>query len=282
MSGIDRPAQPPAGSAGTATPDMPDTPAPVLFERDGPIARIRFNRPAVLNAADRTLAAAFRDACRAVAADPGVRVVVLSGEGRAFMAGGDIAQFRDDPQSVPATLIDPLHDGLRTLSGAPAIVIASLHGPVAGAGMSIALGCDLAIAAEGARFNMAYARLGASCDLGGSWHLPRLVGLRRALEIALLCDNIDAAQALQLGLVNRVVPAAALVDETQALAERLARGAPVAQGVIKRLMRESSGRDLAGQLDAERAGFSACIASADFSEAVAAFLDKRPAAFTGR
>ena len=282
MSGDHRPAGPPAGSAGTATPDSPDLPAPVLFERDGSIARIRFNRPGVLNAADRALAAAFRDACRAVAADPGVRVVVLSGEGRAFMAGGDIAQFRDDPQSVPATLIDPLHDGLRHLSDASAIVIASLHGAVAGAGMSIALGCDLAIAAEGTRFNMAYARLGASCDLGGSWHLPRLVGLRRALEIALLCDNLDAAQALQLGLVNRVVPAAALVEETQALAERLARGAPVAQGVIKRLLRESAGRDLAGQLDAERAGFSACIASADFGEAVAAFLDKRPAAFTGR
>jgi 2-(1,2-epoxy-1,2-dihydrophenyl)acetyl-CoA isomerase len=256
--------------------------APVLLEHDGPIATLRLNRPEVLNAADTALAFAFRDACLELEADTSVRVVVLAGVGRAFMAGGDIAQFRDDPQSVPATLIDPLHDALRYLSGAPAIVIASLHGAVAGAGMSIALGCDLAIAADDTRFNMAYARLGASCDLGGSWHLPRLVGLRRALEIARLCDNVDAAQALQLGLVNRVVPAAALVDETQALAERLARGAPVAQGVIKRLMRESSGRDLAGQLDAERAGFSACIASADFAEAVAAFLAKRPAAFTGR
>ncbi|MEP7295515.1 MAG: enoyl-CoA hydratase-related protein [Burkholderiales bacterium] len=256
--------------------------APVLCERDGAIARICFNRPAVLNAADTGLAAGFRDACVAFAADPGVRVVVISGEGRAFMAGGDIAQFRDDPQSVPATLIDPLHEGLKCLAGAASIVIASLHGVVAGAGMSIALGCDLAIAAEGTRFNMAYARLGASCDLGGSWHLPRLVGLRRALEIALLCDDLDAAQALQLGLVNRVVPAAELADATQVLAERLARGAPLAQGLLKRLMRESFGRDLAGQLDAERAGFSTCLASADFGEAVAAFLAKRPASFVGR
>ncbi len=258
------------------------TAAPVQVLREGAIARIRFNRPAVLNAADTGLAAAFREACVAIVADPDTRVVVISGEGRAFMAGGDIAQFRDDPQSVPATLIDPLHEGLKCLAGAAPIVIASLHGAVAGAGMSIALGCDLAIAAEGTRFNMAYARLGASCDLGGSWHLPRLVGLRRALEIALLCEDIDAAQALQLGLVNRVVPAATLADATQALAERLARGAPVAQGLLKRLLRESFGRDLAGQLDAERAAFSTCLATVDFGEAVSAFLAKRPATFVGR
>ena len=260
---------------------MNTTSAPLLCQHDGSIARIRFNRPAVLNAVDSALALAFRDACRAIAADPAVRVVVLSGEGRAFMAGGDIAQFRDDPQSVPETLIDPLHEGLLCLSRSPAIVLASLHGAVAGAGMSLALGCDLAIAADSTRLNLAYAKLAASCDAGGSWHLPRLVGLRRALEIALLCDSIDAAQALQLGLVNRVVPAAALADETEQLAARLASGAPVAQGLIKRLMRDSFSRDLAGQLDAERAGFAACIASQDFSEGVAACLGKRPPAYRG-
>ena len=255
--------------------------SPLICQRDGAIARIRFNRPGVLNAADSALAGAFRDACLAIAADPAVRVVVLSGEGRAFMAGGDIAQFRDDSQSVPETLIDPLHEGLMCLSRARAIVVASLHGAVAGAGMSLALGCDLAIAAEGTRFNFAYANLGASCDLGGSWHLPRVVGQRRALEIALLCDTVDSAQALQLGLVNRVVPAAALADETDKLALRLASGAPVAQGIIKRLMRDSFSRDLAGQLEAEREGFATCIATQDFSEAVAAFLAKRPASYQG-
>jgi len=255
--------------------------SPLICQCDGAIARIRFNRPGVLNAADSALAGAFRDACLAIAADPAVRVVVLSGEGRAFMAGGDIAQFRDDPQSVPETLIDPLHEGLMCLSRARAIVVASLHGAVAGAGMSLALGCDLAVAAEGTRFNFAYANLGASCDLGGSWHLPRVVGQRRALEIALLCDTVDSAQALQLGLVNRVVPAAALADETDKLALRLASGAPVAQGIIKRLMRDSFSRDLAGQLEAEREGFATCIATQDFSEAVAAFLAKRPASYKG-
>jgi 2-(1,2-epoxy-1,2-dihydrophenyl)acetyl-CoA isomerase len=260
---------------------MTDSTFPLICERDGAVARIRFNRPDVLNAGDSSMALAFRDACRTVTEDPAVRVVVVSGEGRAFMAGGDIAQFREDAQSVPETLIDPMHEGLMCLSRSPAIVIASVHGAVAGAGMSLALSCDLAIAAEGTRFNFAYAKLGTSCDLGGSWHLPRLVGLRRALEIALLCDTIDAAQALQLGLVNRVVPAAALAQETDKLAQRLASGAPVAQGVIKRLMRDSFSRDLAGQLQAERDGFAACIATQDFSEGVEAFLAKRPALYKG-
>ena len=261
---------------------MTDPASPVQVRRDGAVAHIRFNRPEVLNAADSGLASAFRQACSDATGDPSVRVIVLGGEGRAFMAGGDIAQFRDDAASVPRTLIDPLHEAVTMLARSPAIVIASLHGAVAGAGMSLALGCDLAIAAEGTRFNLAYAKLGASCDLGGSWHLPRLVGLRRALDIALLCEPIDAAQALQWGLVNRVVPAGALHAETDALAGRLASGAPLAQGRIKQLMRDASSRSLAEQLGVERAAFADCIASADFAEGVAAFLARRPAAYTGR
>jgi 2-(1,2-epoxy-1,2-dihydrophenyl)acetyl-CoA isomerase len=264
------------------TTSIPSAGLPVLLEREGAIARIRFNRPDVLNAADRALALAFRDACFAIAADPSVRVVVLSGAGRAFMAGGDIAQFRGDPASVPENLIDPLHEGLLCLSRLQAPVIASLHGPVAGAGLSIALGCDLAIAADSTRFNFAYTKLGTSCDLGGSWHLPRLVGLRRALEIALLCEPLDAAQALRLGLVNRVEPAESLESATQHLARRLAAGAPIAQGQVKHLLRDAWSRDLPAQLDAERCAFAHCAATHDFAEGVAAFLGKRPPVFQGR
>jgi 2-(1,2-epoxy-1,2-dihydrophenyl)acetyl-CoA isomerase len=260
---------------------MTQTAAPLLLERDASIAHIRFNRPDVLNAADSGLALAFRDACRAIAADPTVRVVVVSGAGRAFMAGGDIAQFREQPAAIAESLIDPLHEGLLCLSRLQAPVIASLHGAVAGAGVSIAIGCDLAIAAEGTRFDFAYTRLAASSDLGGSWHLPRLVGLRRALEIALLCDRIDAAQALQWGLVNRVVAADALASETDRWARRLASGAPVALGTLKRLLRDGLGRDLAEQLDAERAAFAHCAATQDFAEAVTAFLARRAPVFAG-
>ena len=264
------------------TTSIPTTSLPVLLEREGAIARIRFNRPDVLNAADRALALAFRDASLVIAADPSVRVVVLSGAGRAFMAGGDVAQFRSDPGSVPEALIDPLHEGLLCLSRLQAPVIASVRGAVAGAGLSLALGCDLAIAADDTRFNFAYTKLGTSCDLGASWHLPRVVGQRKALEIALLCEPLDAEQALALGLVNRVVPAQYLETATQHLALRLAAGAPIAQGLVKRLLAAAWSRDLPAQLDAERSAFAHCATTRDFAEGVSAFLGKRAPQFDGR
>lgn len=261
---------------------MIDSAAPLLHGREGAVAHIRFNRPNVLNAIDSATAAAFLKACQAIAADSDVRAIVISGEGRAFMAGGDIAQFRDDPGSIPTTLIEPMHEALQILTTLRAPVIASVQGAVAGAGMSLVLACDLAIAAENTRFSLAYVNLGTSCDLGASWNLPRLVGLRRALEIALLSDPVDASEALRLGLVNRVVPTGALAEETRMLAGRLASGAPTAQGMLKRLMRESYGRDFHAQLEAEKSGFSHCAATEDFTEAVSAFLAKNMPVFTGR
>lgn len=256
--------------------------APILLESRGPIRHIRFNRPQALNAIDQSLASAFLATCRQLADDPEVRVIVLSGSGRGFMAGGDIAQFRDDPASVPETLIEPMNQALQLLSRLDAPVLGSLHGPVAGAGMSLALACDLAIAADNSRFNFAYINLGASCDVGASWHLPRLVGLRKALEIALFSEPIDAAEALRLGLVNRVVPAEELESATLALAQRLAAASPKALGLLKRLMRGSFETSFAGQLEAEKAAFTDCLQTEDFREAVAAFLEKRPATFSGR
>jgi 2-(1,2-epoxy-1,2-dihydrophenyl)acetyl-CoA isomerase len=161
-------------------------------------------------------------------------------------------------------------------------VIASVHGAVAGAGLSLALACDFAIAAEGTRFTFAYANIGASCDLSGSWSLPRLVGLRKALEIALLGQPLDAAEALRLGLVNRVVPEAELETQTLALAQRLASGPAQSIAQMKRLMRISFEHDLRGQLDAERSAFLACATGADFAEGVDAFIAKRPPRFGGR
>lgn len=257
------------------------TELPLIYRRDGAVARIVFNRPKVLNAIDAEMARLFLQACKEIAADREVRAVVVSGEGRAFMAGGDIAQFRDDPEAVPSSLIDPMHEGLALLGTLQAPVIASVQGAAAGAGMSIALACDLVIAAEGTRFSSAYVNLGASCDLGASWSLPRIVGLRRALEIMLLSDTIDVGRALELGLVNKVVPAAELAAETERLVSKLVSGAPIAQGILKRLMRESFGRDFPAQLAAERQGFEVCVKTADFGEGVAAFLEKRPADYRG-
>ena len=152
--------------------------------REGAIARIHFNRPQALNAIDTAVAAGFLRACEDIAADVGVRAVWLSGEGRAFMAGGDLAEMQRDPQPVAQALIAGMHGGLRLLATLDAPVVASVQGAVAGGGLGLTLGCDLVIAAEGTRFSMAYPQIGASCDCSTSWGLPRIVGLRKALELA--------------------------------------------------------------------------------------------------
>jgi 2-(1,2-epoxy-1,2-dihydrophenyl)acetyl-CoA isomerase len=257
----------------------------VLLEMDGGVAYIVLNRPAVLNAVNIEMADMLLNVCRIVAADPGVRAVVLKGAGKAFMAGGDLARFQEEPSKAPDTadhLIRLLNAAVEVLGGLRAPVIASLHGAVAGAGVSLALACDLAIASENTRFNLAYARIGATPDVSASWHLPRVVGLRKAMEIALLADNVDATEAQRLGLVNRVVGADILDQETGALAARLAAGPTLAYGATKRLLRDSLNRNLRDQLEFERAAFCNAAASADFVEGVDAFYGKRAAAFTGK
>ena len=258
---------------------------PVLLSVQDGVAQVRFNRPAALNAIDQPLADRFLQVCERLSARDDVRVVVVSGEGKGFMAGGDVAGMR---ASMPhadefiAGLLASINPALLLLAAMPAPVLASLHGAVAGAGVSIALGADLAIAADDTRFNLAYAGIGATPDAGSTWVLPRLVGLRRALEIALLSDPIDATTALRIGLVNRVVPRAELERETQALAERLAAGPTAAYGRIKNLMRASYDQTLRQQMDAEVAAFRASTHTSDFAEGIAAFGDKRRPRFVGR
>ena len=263
---------------------MSNDETPVLLRSDGAIARIIFNRPKVLNALSVAAAEAFFDACKRIAADSTIRVVVISGEGRAFMAGGDVSAFGgpvDEGRARIRTIMDPLHDGLELLARIAAPVIASLHGPVAGAGASIAFATDLAIAADNVVFNLAYSKLGTSPDGSATFSLPRLVGLRKAMEIALLSDNIDVSEALRLGLVNKVVPAAELVAETDKLAKHLADGPTFAYGQTKALLRGSLDRSMHDQMIAEGDAFRACMGTADFAEGVGAFLGKRAATFKG-
>ncbi|MBZ6078490.1 enoyl-CoA hydratase/isomerase family protein [Microvirga puerhi] len=258
--------------------------APILVESADGIARLTFNRPERLNAIDVEMAEAFASAVETVLRDSAIRVILLTAKGRAFVAGGDLASFRSaaDKVAMADAIIGPMHKGLKRLAEAPAIVLCAAHGAIAGAGMSILSFVDLAIVAEDATFNMAYARVGVPPDCGGSWALPRIVGLRRALELALLAETIDAAEALRLGLVNRVVPRPLLEEEALKTATRLAKAAPAAMARTKMLMRGAFTTAVDEHLDAERSGFASCAATEDFIEALDAFFGKRSPRFTGR
>lgn len=261
----------------------------VLVEVGDGIATVTLNRPAALNALNDAMVDGLAAAMAQVEADAAVRCVLLRGAGDHFMAGGDLKFFHGLLERPPQgrhdhfqEMIGRLHPAIVAMRTMPKPVVVSLRGAAAGFGLSLALAADLAVAAEDAYFTLAYSLIGTSPDGGSSWHLPRLVGLRKAMEIALLGDRFDAAEALRLGLVNRVVPAAELEAESAKIVRRLAAGAGLALGRTKALLSRSFDRSLAEQLDAERDSFAACAASDDFAEGIAAFLEKRKAAFTGR
>lgn len=249
----------------------------LLCERDGPIARITFNRPGALNAINDDVAQRFNAACQSVAGDPAVRVVVLRGAGRGFVVGGDVTVFVDGSGSVASRLIDPVHDGIATLCAMPKPVLGSVHGIVAGAGVGLALACDLVIAADNTTFSMAYLKVGASCDAGVSWSLPRAVGMKKAMEIALLNPVLAADEALRIGLLNWVVPRSDLATKTDEIALALAAQPAFAVGRMKRLFHGSHECDLVTQLAAERDAFQQCTDTVEFNNAVRGFLAARSA-----
>lgn len=255
--------------------------APLLVERQGGLVHLIFNRPAVMNALDVPTAQALLDTARELSGDARVRAVMMTGAGPAFVAGGDLAALRADPRAATDALIEPLHAALTLLASLDAPLVAGVHGAVAGAGFSLMLAADFAVAAAGTRFNLAYANIGASCDLGASWSLPRVVGLRKATEIAMLGEALDADEALRLGLVTRVVPAEDCLAETRALTARLASGPTRAYGLLRRLLRASHARPLEAQLEAEHAAFRRAAATEDFREGLDAFFARRRPQFKG-
>jgi 2-(1,2-epoxy-1,2-dihydrophenyl)acetyl-CoA isomerase len=250
-----------------------------------PIATLVLNRPERLNALNLETAREVRAALEELRARADVRAVILRGEGRAFSAGGDIRGMvewieRKQPEGFFDQPLAELHAMVRALWELPQPVIAAVHGVAAGAGMSLALACDLRLAAQGTRFNLAFINIGLVPDSGSTYTLPRLVGLGKALELALTGDFIDAAEAERLGIVNRVVPEAELLAQAEALAGRIAEKPAFAVARIKRVLHDSYARPLEAQLEAERrAQIEVAKGSPDFIEGVRAFLEKRPARF---
>lgn len=246
-------------------------------------ALITLNKPAKLNAIDWRLAERLIEALAEIESDPSVKVVVLKGAGRAFMAGGDLQDFHEAGARAPEAvkrLIEPFHDIILRIKALRAPVIAAVHGAVAGGGVALALACDFVIAADDAVFTPAYMKIGTSPDGGTTWSVSKLLGERRALEWLMLGDPMPAPDALRLGLINRVVSRASLEQEAAALADRIAAGPANAHASLKQLIWRAPTRTIEDQLKAEAAAFIALSATADFREGVAAFFERRPPRFT--
>ncbi|WP_323032452.1 enoyl-CoA hydratase/isomerase family protein [Paracoccus sp. (in: a-proteobacteria)] len=261
------------------------TEAPVILSLDAHrgIATLSFNRPSVFNALDVPMAAAFEEAVAELRQLPSLRAVVLTGAGKAFMAGGDVASFAANLDQADRTLdliLNHMHPALLALRKIDAPVIAAVNGAAAGAGLSLVLSADYVVASAGARFVLAYDKLGVSPDCGGSWFLARKVGRSRAFDLMLMGQTLGAADAQAAGIVNQVCEADCFASTVEDVATRVAQGPTRAFGQFKRLMDVE--RPLAAHLEAERSAFVAATATEDFRNAATAFVQKTAPSFAGR
>jgi 2-(1,2-epoxy-1,2-dihydrophenyl)acetyl-CoA isomerase len=249
------------------------------------VGTLTMARPRQLNALDLTSARELAQATQELGRDPSVRAVVISGEGKAFSAGGDVAEFHanvDRGSEFLAELVGQFHIGIMNLLEMPKPVIAAVNGVVAGGAIGLFLAADLAVAAESATFVMAYTGIGVCPDGGSTFFVPRLIGSRRALELMLTNRRLGAQEALDWGLVNQVVPDAELATTVRTLAQRLASGPTLAYAEARALVRQSFSNTAKAQLEQEARGIAAMGATADFREGVTAFVEKRKPKFTGK
>jgi 2-(1,2-epoxy-1,2-dihydrophenyl)acetyl-CoA isomerase len=272
----------------------------LIAERKDGVLYLTMNRPDKLNALSDQMIAGLLEELNRAAHDREVGAVVLTGAGRGFCAGGDIGRMRERNEGGGtgghAHSASAGEQGIQTrisqlrrseevsllLHEMPKVTIGAINGPAAGAGLSIALACDLRIASDAARFGTAFARVGFSGDFGGTYLLTQLVGPAKARELYFTAEVIGAEEALKLGMVNRVVPAASLTEEVQAFAKRLAAGPTVAYSYMKAHLNLALKSDLRTILDRESYGQTLTGLTEDHKEAVKAFLEKREAKFKGR
>ena len=258
----------------------------IQLETLGSIAVITLNRPDSLNALNTQVGKEFQTAVEQVRSS-GARAVILTGAGRAFCAGGDLREMRKIAERdgrVEAFFDEPLrmlNECILLIRNTPLPFIAAVNGAASGGGCNLALACDIVIAGEGARFNQAFIKIGLVPDCGGTFILPRLVGWRRATELMMTGDVVDAQTALQMGMINAVVPDSELIAQAMAMAERLAQAPTVAIGHIKKLLEVSATNDYAAQLELERKTQIEAGRTKDFREGVTAFIEKRPPKFVG-
>ncbi|MFI5287534.1 MAG: enoyl-CoA hydratase-related protein [Candidatus Dormibacteria bacterium] len=256
--------------------------APQLLQSviDG-VLTLTLNRPEVLNAITPALLDEVTHVLRDAAMGRSVRAVIITGSGRGFCSGQDLrAAASGEGLDVGAVLRDHYTPAIRAIRSMDQPVIAAVNGVAAGAGFSLALACDMRVAAESATFVQAFVRIGLIPDLASTYFLPRLIGPARAAELTMLGDTVDAARALELGIVNRVVPDSELAPVANELASRLAKG-PRSIGLTKRALELSHENDLEAQLAVEERLQTEATNTSDFAEGVRAFLDKRRATFTG-
>ncbi|TMH65144.1 MAG: 2-(1,2-epoxy-1,2-dihydrophenyl)acetyl-CoA isomerase [Betaproteobacteria bacterium] len=258
----------------------------VLVSVEAGVESITLNRPEKLNALNPEMHQLLRAALERAAVEPEIRVVVLTGAGRGFCTGQDLAERDVSAGAAPIDLsvslgshYNPLVRRLRAL---PKPIICAVNGVAAGAGANIALACDLVIAARSASFIQAFSKIGLMPDAGGSYFLPRLIGTARAMGLALLAEKLDAEQAVQWGLIWKVVDDQQLINEANALALKLANGPTKGYGLLKKAMYASPGNSLDAQLDLERDLQREAGYSEDYREGVTAFKEKREPRFKGK